>query len=474
MNSIRDSRLHFLDGLRGWGALVVLLAHTFGEGFPISDRVTLILSRMGIFNAGLAVWVFFVVSGFSLSIGFCRRHDPTILTGISLGRYARLAVPILVVALLLYLFFALGLVPSVEHRLPIFQAFLPTGPTLLNVFRFSLFDVFFAYDPAKTLIGPLWTMSFELWGSALVIGTLFVAGRLDRRVYLYAVLGVVTFLVDPIYTAFIIGLVLAEVHASGVMERNHSLWGKALLLIFGAGILCAGFLPVIGNRPGGIFGRCCHADGVVGIQQANLEFSFWRPQSLSGSHIVSALPDTWTAFPRVWQQCLSMDRGPDSRSEAVVKPLDCRDLHRVRDITVFCGPAWDHRCKEVQRLHHVSPWATIVWGDYLLTLRRPGPTTPASSRTGLRHPIATIPLGLVQRFVGAHAFPLRRKLGACLDLQSTAPTHAHRLNRYPPNQIASASRRSHGRMNPCRKLAHQLPGRRAHFLQRLLDDGRQG
>ncbi|MGO4305368.1 acyltransferase family protein [Cupriavidus sp. RAF12] len=250
MNSIRDSRLHFLDGLRGWGALVVLLAHTFGEGFPISDRVTLILSRMGIFNAGLAVWVFFVVSGFSLSIGFCRRHDPTILTGISLGRYARLAVPILVVALLLYLFFALGLVPSVEHRLPIFQAFLPTGPTLLNVFRFSLFDVFFAYDPAKTLIGPLWTMSFELWGSALVIGTLFVAGRLDRRVYLYAVLGVVTFLVDPIYTAFIIGLVLAEVHASGVMERNHSLWGKALLLIFGAGILCAGFLPVIGNRPG--------------------------------------------------------------------------------------------------------------------------------------------------------------------------------------------------------------------------------
>ncbi|WP_189638047.1 hypothetical protein [Rhizobium sp. R693] len=30
-------RQHFLDGLRGWGALAVLLCHVFCDGFPTSD-----------------------------------------------------------------------------------------------------------------------------------------------------------------------------------------------------------------------------------------------------------------------------------------------------------------------------------------------------------------------------------------------------------------------------------------------------
>ncbi len=244
-----DDRLPFLDGLRGWGALVVLLAHVFGEGFPINAQVTGVLVRMGIFNAGLAVWVFFIVSGFSLSIGFCRRRDTSILTGIALGRHARLAVPIFGAALLLYLFFALGLVPAPEHRLPIFRGFLPTSPTLWDVIRFSLFDVFFAYDFATTLIPPLWTMPFELWGSALVLGALFVVGRLDRRGYIYAALGVMAYFIHPIYAAFVVGLVLSEVHASGYVQRNPLICRPVFLMLFVIGALCTGILPESGKNP---------------------------------------------------------------------------------------------------------------------------------------------------------------------------------------------------------------------------------
>ncbi|MGO4395004.1 acyltransferase family protein [Variovorax sp. M-6] len=250
MKTPGDARLHFLDGLRGWGSLVVLLAHVFGEGFPINDRVTAILTRTGLFNAGLAVWVFFVVSGFSLAIGFCRRRDSAILANIALGRYVRLAVPILCAALLLYLLFVLGLVPTPEHRLPKFQAFLPVSPTVWDVLRFSLFDVFFAYDFATTLIGPLWTMPFELWGSALVLGTLFVAGRLERRGWLYAVLSVIAYLVNPIYAAFIAGLALAEIHASGVLERRLAALAPLFVVLLLVGWACVGFLPQIGNPPG--------------------------------------------------------------------------------------------------------------------------------------------------------------------------------------------------------------------------------
>lgn len=245
-----DDRLPFLDGLRGWGALVVLLAHVFGEGFPISAEVTATLARMGIFNAGLAVCVFFIVSGFSLAIGFCRRRDASILAAIALGRYARLAIPILCASLVLYCFFALGLVPEPQHRLPIFQSFLPVSPSLCDVIRFSLFDVFFGYDPATVLIPPLWTMPFEFWGSALVLGALFAVGRLNARWWIYATLGAGVYLINPIYTAFFVGLGLAEVHASGYVQSNLGRWRWVFFVFFVIGVLCAGHLPVqSGSHP---------------------------------------------------------------------------------------------------------------------------------------------------------------------------------------------------------------------------------
>src|SRR6202022_3314040 len=60
-------RLRFLDGLRGWGAVVVLLFHVFSEGLPIDATIGDRLKYFIPFNGMMAVFVFFVVSGFSLS-----------------------------------------------------------------------------------------------------------------------------------------------------------------------------------------------------------------------------------------------------------------------------------------------------------------------------------------------------------------------------------------------------------------------
>ena len=249
MNAAPDNRLHFLDGLRGWGSLVVLMAHVYGEGFPISDQVTAVLSKLVVFNAGLAVWIFFLVSGFSLAIGFCRTRDSNTLVKVALGRYVRLAVPIFCAAAILYLMFALGLVPPAEQRLPTFQNFLPVAPTLWDVARFSFFDTFFAYSHATTLIGPLWTMPFELWGSCLVLGSLFVVGRLERRFYVYAVLGVVSFFINPIFSAFIVGMLLAEVHVSDFWKRNAARMSTPAFLLFLPAFYGATLLPKAGPNP---------------------------------------------------------------------------------------------------------------------------------------------------------------------------------------------------------------------------------
>lgn len=246
-------RLLFLDGLRGWGALIVLIYHVFVDAFPINADVTIALRKLFFFNGVLAVWIFFLVSGLSISIEFCRRRDRQSLTKIALGRYVRLAIPVLCATFILYLFFVTGLVLPAEQRLPNFQSFLPVAPSLWDVIRSSLFDTFFDYSFSKALIGPLWTMCFELWGSCLVLGALYVAGRLERRMFIYAALAIVAYFIHPIYTAFVFGLVLAEIHVSKFRSRSASLWSKASLLLLVPGIYGASLLPRAGNDP---FGAC--------------------------------------------------------------------------------------------------------------------------------------------------------------------------------------------------------------------------
>jgi peptidoglycan/LPS O-acetylase OafA/YrhL len=243
MSESERERLHFLDGIRGWGAIAVVLFHIFVEAFPINERTTAVLRHVFMFNGVLAVWVFFLVSGFSLSIAYCRRRDDRVLVTIGLGRYVRLAVPILAAVLLLYLLFVLGAVLPVDQRLPKFQGVLPTGPSLWEVLRFSLFDVFFRFDATTTLIGPLWTMPFELWGSCLVLGTLFVVGRLERRFYVIGVLAAVSFLIHPIYAAFVVGLLLAELFSSAFWRGRGAKLSTAAILLALLGVCAASLLP---------------------------------------------------------------------------------------------------------------------------------------------------------------------------------------------------------------------------------------
>lgn len=97
--------MHFLEGLRGRAAAAVLLFHVFVEGFPVSTAVAGTLRHIFMFNDVLAVWVLFVASGFSLAIAYCRRRDGQTLATIALGRYVRLALPILRAVAFLYLLF---------------------------------------------------------------------------------------------------------------------------------------------------------------------------------------------------------------------------------------------------------------------------------------------------------------------------------------------------------------------------------
>ena len=233
-------RLTSLDGLRGWGALSVVLFHVFVIGFPSSPEAGEALRRIFIFNGELAVWIFFVVSGFSLSLGFMTKGDRRSVVRTALGRYARLAIPIASATLLVM---AAGpwLVDPAQ-RPPLFRDFVTEAPSLHEALRFSLVDVFFHYDARTSPIPPLWTMAYELFGSVAVFATLLVFGTWRWRVVGYAAVAASVYILHPIYTAFMAGVMLAAAHVQWPKAESVTRYTLPLVLV--------GCAWLVRNEPG--------------------------------------------------------------------------------------------------------------------------------------------------------------------------------------------------------------------------------
>jgi peptidoglycan/LPS O-acetylase OafA/YrhL len=200
-------RLKFLDGLRGWGAVVVLLYHVFCDGVPVDDAFAEKLKLFLPFNGVMAVFVFFVVSGFSLSVRYLADGDIRRWLKIAAGRYLRLAIPIFAACLLVHIVMVCGLVDPPGERLAKFSRFFNFDPTVAHLLKFSLFDVFFRYSALETYIGPLWTMSPELFGSFVVLVAVVVCRPLfARSLFLLALAGLMLWLAPTDSTVAVLAL----------------------------------------------------------------------------------------------------------------------------------------------------------------------------------------------------------------------------------------------------------------------------
>jgi peptidoglycan/LPS O-acetylase OafA/YrhL len=249
-------RYVFLDGLRGWGAVAVLVFHYLVQVFPPSTAAASILQRVIFFNGTIAVWMFFVVSGFSLSIGYIRRKDSRVLTRLAIGRYPRLAIPILAACGLVHVMMVTGLIYPPSERPDALKPFLNFESSLAYLFRFSLFDVFFDHRLFESYIPPLWTMSVELIGSGIVIALLAGFGRVKWRLWAYVGTMIVLMAAASLYGLFVAGIILAELYVFGLPAAR---WIRSLLVI---GFVAGALVPVFSSNgvsvPGllGVAGWC--------------------------------------------------------------------------------------------------------------------------------------------------------------------------------------------------------------------------
>lgn len=221
----KNDRVTFLDGLRGWASVAVLLNHII-RGLKLETSTPAFGHwAMGLpMDGNMAVAIFFVLSGFALSIGFMSKGDSKILTVLALRRYPRLAIPIFFSCLLVYVLLRCDLFYNHEAAkllggFPWLDGLYSFEADLSEMVRYSFYDAFFSSNPPVNYNAVLWTMPFEFLGSMVVFSVLAIFCKLKLRVVLLTIFSALLIVQDSWYVAFLFGVMIAIYHCRPLLRQ---------------------------------------------------------------------------------------------------------------------------------------------------------------------------------------------------------------------------------------------------------------
>jgi peptidoglycan/LPS O-acetylase OafA/YrhL len=247
------NRVRYLDGLRGILALVVFLHHylyvfapsvIFGgeyREFMRTGKYTLpkLLSLTPanfIFNPLTAIMFFFVLSGFVQTYNYFQKPDLQFLQKSFIKRYFRLAVPVIVVVMMVYVFHKLHFVDkSAISQNDIYftrkwvETQLPGNLGFFAALKHGAVDCFLM--PSR-YYQVLWTMPVELLSSWVVMVVLFVTHALPaRRQLLIGWMLIQILVIRSTYgVAFTLGILICDLHVNS--ERFKRLFSRYLVRAF--------------------------------------------------------------------------------------------------------------------------------------------------------------------------------------------------------------------------------------------------
>ncbi|MBF0163339.1 MAG: acyltransferase [Magnetococcales bacterium] len=214
-----------------------MLYHLFVDDSPVSEASRSLLKHLFLFNGSLAVMLFFVVSGFSLSIGFFSTANDEVLKRLIAGRYLRLAIPVILTLFVHQLFVHYQIIPAAPDwpiSLQSTQLFKDAQQSLgfVELLRYGCYDVLIDYTNRPPMIGPLWTIEYELKGSILLLLSLFLYKKFNNSECL--LIAVTLFLVlkgKYYYLAFFIGMWMALLFSRRAISSSFSLLALLVGLI---------------------------------------------------------------------------------------------------------------------------------------------------------------------------------------------------------------------------------------------------
>lgn len=259
-------RVHYLDGLRGFGAVMVALDH-IGLDFGITERIQKSHSPLYLFfNGTLALYIFFVVSGYALTLSVADQSAAFDLRRTVLARWLRLGVPALLSILLALGFMYAGLLPagggeprvwSQEHHLfqpDLFRALYEgiVGTLIVGMARYNpvLWTLKWEFMCSLALYLAVWAWFRRAWLAAhlpgapsadlvgrIGIGVAVAIGAFLSRSYLY------------LYACFLWGMALVIVDRSDRVRGVTSGARRVIGFLAATGLVVAIALNAWTNVP---------------------------------------------------------------------------------------------------------------------------------------------------------------------------------------------------------------------------------
>ncbi len=247
-------KLRFLDGLRGWAALIVVLNHyifallpfAINEGGQYHNANELLIHNSPLYlfvDGDFSVCIFFILSGIVLSASFFRLGNRIEIVGSIIKRYFRLALPAGGSVLLAYVLLKTGHLHNQQAAAlsgsPWWNAFWQFPPHFLTALQQGFWQIL--TSDTDTYNPVLWTMKLEFIGSILIFCALAAFGRLPRRWFIYAVL--VLLLWKTYYVDFVFGLVFSDIYFHELAQRTRAILGCWVWMPLLAAGLLLGSVP---------------------------------------------------------------------------------------------------------------------------------------------------------------------------------------------------------------------------------------
>jgi peptidoglycan/LPS O-acetylase OafA/YrhL len=257
----RGRRLIYLESVRGIAALCVVFGHLALTFVPAMNTIDLTRPQLPIVlrlllasplslltNGHFAVRIFFVLSGFVLSLSYFHRKTVGTVSGAAARRYPRLMLPALASVMFGWVLLKLGWYWNTDAAVLMQQApdywlakWFRLDRTFADALREGAYGTFFNFRLYRTLNSSLWTMPWELGGSFIVFSLLALFGSIQRRFLIYGLVAIGFYATQwPLLVDFVAGLALCDLFA----RHEHQFLEKPRwpIIALSAGLVLGGLL----------------------------------------------------------------------------------------------------------------------------------------------------------------------------------------------------------------------------------------
>jgi peptidoglycan/LPS O-acetylase OafA/YrhL len=307
----KPGRFMELEGLRVIAAAIVVLYHAalifypafyYGVGHALAPVQNMRFEDnlyqnpiSALLSGTLAVGIFFVLSGFVLSVGFFKKEDPASIKRLAAKRYPRLMLPALASILIVCFILLVGGRYFIAHTYSITHSnwlgsLWLVPPDLFAALNQGIAAVFTVgevyYNPV------LWTIHHEFIGSFVVFGCVLLFASSRYRWLIYVALLYV--LSATWLLGFITGMILADiyVHRREWLSRLNNKYGYALLVL---GIFLGGY-PA--GKVTSVIYKSIQMPTFNGIEQLSFFISVGATLIVIAILSLSQLTN-WLAHPRI-------------------------------------------------------------------------------------------------------------------------------------------------------------------------------